>query len=149
MAGESKWIESGFIGLNLGTPVTRKENSEAKYKDKIFLEGPLPAHEKGLPKIVANYPLDDDYFFDIPPPKNPEKGLTVGEVVERIIDIYDEIYKEEEETSTITPGMIPGMMNRNRTDGKYGIWGHVLSDLFLTEVDYDPNENLIHMNLDS
>eukprot|EP01132_Coremiostelium_polycephalum_P004313 gene4313-5398_t len=41
---------------------------------------------------------------------------------------YQWVY-EEEEREVGNPGHIPGLMNRNVSHGRYGIWGHDLSDL--------------------
>lgn len=46
-------------------------------------------------------------------------------------ETYRHIYKQEALTTKIAPDMLPGLGNRNTTDGKYGIWGHVLDDLYL------------------
>lgn len=42
---------------------------------------------------------------------------------------YERIYKEED-TAAGDPGHIPGMLNRSRSEGPYGIWGHDFSDLY-------------------
>lgn len=51
---------------------------------------------------------------------------------------YERIYREEDEDCGPT-GNIPGMLNRASSKGKYGIWGHHLSDLYFegVKVDYD------------
>ena len=46
-------------------------------------------------------------------------------------ETYRHIYKQEALTTTIAPSRLAGMGNRNTTDGRYGIWGHVLGDLYL------------------
>lgn len=50
---------------------------------------------------------------------------------------YYKMYEEEEATATIKT--IPlekrtTMYNRNETNGKYGIWGHDIADLVLSEI---------------
>ncbi|MNL30171.1 hypothetical protein D3C87_1518920 [compost metagenome] len=47
------------------------------------------------------------------------------------------MYEEEEATATkktIPPEKRIGMYNRNETNGKYGIWGHDIADLVLSEI---------------
>jgi len=48
---------------------------------------------------------------------------------------YQHIYKEEDAASNIPPGNIPGMLNRNSTDGPYGIWGHDIGDLYFEGIE--------------
>ena len=54
-------------------------------------------------------------------------GFTVKDFFRCVYQGYKKIYKEEGED----PGMIQGMFNRQTSHGKYGIWGHVMSDLYL------------------
>jgi hypothetical protein len=49
---------------------------------------------------------------------------------------YERIYNEEH-SEVGDPGHIPGMLNRAQSNGTYGIWGHVLSDLYFEGVDID------------
>ena len=44
---------------------------------------------------------------------------------------YKTVYDEEASTTQTTPALLPGMLNRNTTDGKWGIWGHELGDLIV------------------
>jgi len=56
---------------------------------------------------------------------------------------YHEIYDEEERTAatkTIPMAQRKTLANRNETDGKYGIWGHDLSDLMLDTIDVYKND---------
>lgn len=46
---------------------------------------------------------------------------------------YKNIYAQEEAVDG-DPGMNPGTLNRARSNGPYGIWGHGMSDLFLESV---------------
>lgn len=58
---------------------------------------------------------------------------TIGDILWDISMKYREIYEIEEESATTKTTPIDertGLINRNRTDGKYGIWGHDLSDLY-------------------
>lgn len=64
---------------------------------------------------------------------------------------YHEIYIEEEAsatTKTIPVEKREGLINRNETNGKYGIWGHDLSDLDLSSVEvYQNSEKKIYLVL--
>ena len=62
---------------------------------------------------------------------------------------YNAIYAEEEKSTEIKPGYIPGMLNRNRTNGRFGIWGHDIEDLLLTKVERDPVTGVYTLGIDS
>ena len=79
--------------------------------------------------IVFTYPLSGDFSFAFK--SASEAGFTRKELSELIMQTYHKIYDEEEQTSSVTAGHIAGMLNRNQTSGKYGIWGHDICDLML------------------
>jgi hypothetical protein len=58
------------------------------------------------------------------------------------------MYAEEDETSGGNPGHIPGMLNRNTSEGKYGIWGHDIGDLLLCSA-YVDDSGKITLGVDS
>lgn len=60
-------------------------------------------------------------------------GFSRYEFFRCVYEGYKNIYAQEDAVAG-DPGMIPGMLNRARSDGPYGIWGHVMSDLFLEGV---------------
>ena len=85
--------------------------------------------------IEIDYPLDTTYVGEL---KTTKKGFTQKELVREISKLYHDIYAEEEATATIktVPLNKRGQsINRNRTNGKYSIWGHDLSDLYLMEIE--------------
>jgi len=55
---------------------------------------------------------------------------------------YEYIYAEEDAACGETPN-IPGMLNRDRSEGPYGIWGHCLSDLYFEEIQIDSEKKII------
>jgi len=88
-----------------------------------------------LPKGI--YTLKIDYPLSIPfKVKINSKGMTREQVIQEVVKRYKQVYREEDKSSKIKPllrkdgGNAP-LLNRQQTDGKYGIWGHVLSDLIL------------------
>lgn len=103
------------------------------------------ADEIVVPKKIilsVDYPLSRTFEFTY------ETGpYTRQQLADVCCDLYQRIYKEEEETikqqNIIPTGERVGLINRNRTDGKYGIWGHDIGDLELFEVrlvhKYDDN----------
>lgn len=77
-------------------------------------------------EVRFDYPLDKPVVFTCNGP------VTLKTFIDFVAHSYERIYREEKESATIEEGRsAPGLLNRNRTDGKYKIWGHVLDDLFL------------------
>ncbi|MFN5773340.1 hypothetical protein [Flavobacterium sp.] len=91
--------------------------------------------------LVIDYPLNKPAEFVI---KSSEKGFTKKQLALVISKKYHEIYDSEEssaKTKTIPVGKREGVINRNKTDGKYGIWGHDISDLDLSSVEVYKTED--------
>lgn len=122
-------------------PGVDKKEYDKEIKNTPPNEVILPANQEYELKI--DYPLDIPFIIKL---SSGTKGLTRADVVNFVVDCYKKIYKEEESTKT-KPGKIPGMYNRNTTNGKYGIWGHDLGDLML--VDLDVNGNKLTVGVDS
>ncbi len=83
---------------------------------------------KAVP-VEFSYPLAKPHIAEL----TAERPWTANVLIDAIAKHYAEIYKEEAETATLPTEPAPGaaLMNRPMTDGKYGIWGHTLDDLFL------------------
>lgn len=86
--------------------------------------------------IVVDYPVTGVWQFRITS-DNP-KGFTRAGLANGISRVYHFLYADEERTTKIK--VIPlaqrkKLLNRNRTDGKYGIWGHDIGDLVLHTVE--------------
>ncbi len=83
--------------------------------------------------VIIDYPLTHEYRFTL----NSANGFTREFLLKEISKAYYIIYEEEEKTATVKT--IPlkqrtGMHNRNQTNGKYGIWGHDINDLYPDEI---------------
>ena len=90
--------------------------------------------------ILFDYPLNKPVSFEF----NNEKGFTRKDLILIINKKYHEIYDEEEKsakTKTIPAEKRTGLINRNETDGKFGIWGHDLSDLDLSGIEIHQDAN--------
>jgi len=61
---------------------------------------------------------------------------------------YERIYKEEHEADC-DPGHAPGMLNRQRSQGPYGIWGHDICDLYFEGIDINPDSKTIEFSMGS
>jgi len=82
--------------------------------------------------VIIDYPLSSSCKFELISPT----GFTRAQVINEISKHYYQLYDEEEKTATIKtiPLKERKIFNRNRTNGKYGIWGHDIGDLVLDEV---------------
>lgn len=97
--------------------------------------------------LIIDYPLDNPATFDL----TSENGFSKKLLIQKISEKYHEIYIKEEYSASIktTPmGERKGLINRNKTNGEYGIWGHDLSDLYLTYIEvYKNQKGKIHIIL--
>jgi hypothetical protein len=94
--------------------------------------------------IEYSYPLSNSVIFSFI--TNNQLGFTRAELAKKICDCYKQIYDAEDAVGY--PGHIPGMLNRNESNGQYGIWGHDIGDLLLHSV-YQVNDNLFKLGVDS
>jgi hypothetical protein len=72
------------------------------------------------------------------------QGFTRGELVRTICEEYGHIYAAEEGTALNTEASVEERgprLERNRTDGAYGIWGHRLDDLVLRSARWVKHSN--------
>ena len=80
-----------------------------------------PLGLSGMFTFSYTYPLSRKATF--------EHLLTQSHSAQDILEFarqdYEAIYAAED-----NPGEIPGMLNRARSEGPYGIWGHHFSDLY-------------------
>jgi len=84
--------------------------------------------------IIIDYPLTNEYKFDL----SSDTGFTRVHLLNEINKAYRKIYAEEEASATIKTIPIEKrkkLINRNDTNGKYGIWGHDIEDLMLAQIE--------------
>ncbi|MFN5982325.1 MAG: hypothetical protein ACK476_10725 [Fluviicola sp.] len=89
--------------------------------------------------LYIDYPLENPVKFII---KSNVDGFTKKQLALEISEKYHELYSKEEKTAqvkTIPKDKRNGVINRNQTDGKYGIWGHDISDLDLNSIEVYKN----------
>ena len=67
-------------------------------------------------------------------------------LIDAVVKGYLEIYDEEDETRTL-PAIDMGAMlvNRPQTNGKHGIWGHILNDLYIEKMYKEDDVWHLHM----
>ena len=100
-------------------------------------------------KVEYNYPLGNPVTFEHT--SADPRGFTRAELARKISEGYQRIYREEDEAvlnAGKTVENIPGMLNRQETEGPYGIWGHGIGDLLLTTV-IQKQGNLFEISVDS
>lgn len=101
--------------------------------------------------LIIDYPLESPVEIDLK--SDLEEGFNRKELITKISKEYHRIYKEEEESSTVevTPMEEREIMNRNTTNGKYGIWGHDLTDLDLSSIQVyqDGDDILLYLYVES
>lgn len=122
----SKEYKNGIIpSIRIDSPQLDIKNLIEK--DKIVI------HETKV-IVIIDYPLSENYKFKL----FSQSGFSRTQLINEITKHYYQLYEEEENTSTIKtipPKERKGLVyNRNKTNGKYGIWGHDISDLVLDEI---------------
>jgi len=98
--------------------------------------------------MTINYPLNKPLTRKY----ESEKGFTMIEIINNIIETYREIYRIENETCTNKVVPIKervGLMNRNTTNGEFGIWGHDIENLVIEELHYYPQTHELGMFIGS
>lgn len=106
----------------------------------------------GVLGLVANeYAFEYDYPLTTPATfyHNLTPETTALDILAFGAQDYKNIYEIENAGTKIKPGFIPGMLNRNKTNGTYGIWGHGLGDLCFTGININIDEQTVSFDIDS
>lgn len=136
----ASFVEDSCISLVCPFEKMDFENGFPKF---IFSNGDSLVEGTKL-RTVIDYPLSTKVEFEV------ELAYYVNDMIGAICKKYKEIYKEENETSkkkamTLDeefPGC--GLLNRNETNGCYGIWGHNIGDLYIERLQLDTeNKELV------
>lgn len=103
------------------------------------------------PTLEIDYPLTNLYQKKLDSSK-----YTRVELAKIICLTYQKIYKEEKDSTQLPVESIAsrtngssGLINRAKTNGKYGIYGHSLDNLLLHTIKYNKEMNLITLGVDS
>lgn len=103
-----------------------------------------------LTQVEIDYPVTQGPFrFPINSQPLDSSGYTMRELVNIACEAYQQMYTEEDHSSSIKAGQLGNTYNRNQTNGTYGIWGHEITDLSLTELLFEPNGNTLYLEVDS
>lgn len=125
-----------------------KSGKEYIYEDdEVFNNKELVLPPNQEYTLVIDYPLSTPAKLVI---KSGEKGLTRGKFVSLVRKYYQKVYDEEDKSTKVpvTVGKRGPAYNRDRTDGKYGIWGHLIGDLVLVDAEVN-KKNVIRLGVDS
>lgn len=105
----------------------------------------------GVYKFVYDYPLDNPVEFE----HAFDAKTTTTDLLNFGKTDYEKIYAEEDATAPVpaqdSQKLAGGLtlMNRTRTKGKYGIWGHVLNDLFFEAIIIDLDNKKVTFHIGS
>jgi len=124
-------------------------NLESPYETLQFLQNPeeIVIEDERI-TVEVNYPLDKSYMFPLFSPT--EKGFSRAELGLAISSLYRWIYDFEEQTSNTPTSNHSGiLLNRNKTTGYFGVWGHDLGDLVLSGVRYNEQKKAWVLDIDS
>jgi hypothetical protein len=95
--------------------------------------------------LVISYPLHNPAKFTF---YTHFQGMTRAKLVALIRKYYKKVYAEEDKSVGKKTDCIPGMFNRDTSNGKYGIWGHHIGDLVLVNAKVS-KKNVITLGVDS
>jgi hypothetical protein len=95
-------------------------------------------------QIEYDYPLSRKVRFS----HRRKGGWTRIALARAIRKDYARIYREEDEACGPTD-YIPGMLNRDFSDGPYGIWGHDIDDLAIEGVTYYKKTGIVRLSIGS
>lgn len=115
------------------------ENPESEM-DRLIDSNEIVTPYSEITKII-DYPLNKPTSFVL---RNSKNGFTKKELILEISKKYHEIFTVEETTATIKtipPDKRKKIMNRNETNGNYGIWGHDIGDLDLSSIEVYKSES--------
>lgn len=95
---------------------------------------------------IIDFPLSQKCEFQITIPEGNDY-FYLPYIVLEICNKYREIYAEEDATSSIKATTLPRMINRNITNGKWGIKHHFLDELMLVNVVLNTTTNTLTLHL--
>lgn len=95
-------------------------------------------------KVNIDYPLSKKASFWY----TWEKWFEPSDLILAICDQYRNIYKEEALSLTECTSS-PTIYNRGKSNGKWGIWGHVIEDLYLEKITIDTDTLEVNLSVGS
>jgi hypothetical protein len=155
--GVHNWKEI-YASRRIGFQVIDKRYPEGEFSPYVYLAEPrfddiqqpeevvIPDTEEIV--IQVDYPFDGHHFFRL---RSSTPGFRRRPLAEAICKLYQWMYAEETRTSTtVEEGPHAEFAwNRNTTAGRFGIWGHRITDLDLSGLEYDPLLGVYRLLIDS
>lgn len=99
-------------------------------------------------KIIITYPLSQSAEI------NTSEVETLNDLLKDVVEGYQNIYQMEDESSPKKAMMMCeefpecSLINRNRTDGMFGVWGHTIEDLAIHTI-YIYKDGSVKVGVDS
>ena len=113
---------------------------KANSRDGIeIVSGEEMATPESTISITFDYPLKKSAEFTF----TQNGGFTRRDLYRAIYDGYQRMYSAEPD-----PGTVPGMANRARSTGPYGIYGHYLEDLIIGGI-YEVQPGFFQLDINS
>jgi len=133
-----------MITIDCGVRVVEFEKN-MQLDEYVTLPSKAALNLDGTFTFAYDYPLSKEARFEhrVSPDMSALDILTIARAD------YERIYQEEDEDVGRSTGMIPGMLNRQRSDGRWGIWGHVIDDLFFEAIQINDVKNTIEFGIGS
>ena len=131
-------VKSLKDGKTYRAPVSAYPNAVAGI-DLELVEPDEKVVDLGEIRIIFDYPLTHSAELSF----TREGGFTRKALYQAIYDGYKRIYSAE-----LDPGKIPGMANRARSNGPFGIYGHYLADLIIAGV-YEVSPGVYQLDINS
>lgn len=101
--------------------------------------------------IIFDYPFGEEFKFEFQ--TDTREGFTREYLIDCICGQYRKMYDEENaacKVSTVEERIGKGgLMNREKTEGPYGIWGHDIDDLYLERITYDERKKTVSLGVGS
>lgn len=110
-----------YIGVDISTGEFSKEFEDAQVQFEPLI------------RFKIRYPLTNPKSIELM--HSDGSGWSKRQLAEAVCQEYKTIYAEEH-AAVGDPGHIQDMDNRNISRGPWGIWGHDIADLWLSDVDH-------------
>ena len=117
------------------------ETFDKKFVETMYIASKVKEGEKY--ECVISYPLKKKCEFKV----TSNRNLLV--MVLQICNKYRQIYKEEKETMSGNEKLVKNSYNRDNSNGKWGIWGHMLGDLTIHSITLDDVNKKIEFRVNS
>ncbi|KAJ1640185.1 hypothetical protein T492DRAFT_932269 [Pavlovales sp. CCMP2436] len=146
-------VEVGSIDVSCKFEHEGKESEGAVSLAQPKLESLVKPDEvvvrDGKVRCLFRYPLSKPFVATLRAPDGAG-NFTRTALVQAICVEYARIYTEEEAKSTVPVDITsPTNLKRNKTNGPYGIWGHGLGDLHLSNIFYVDEHDALVLGIDS